>query len=124
MLRVMLLCAALLSTFGLVAQVIPQDGEIRQYHGELQAWDLEQKRWLSPEGFWKAFALRKGGLTWGESRDYPDYAEVKEHDTLLLELDSGKCLMEFFHGRWRRANDVWRWDNAFNRYGACAKVFD
>lgn len=124
MLKTITLAASLVMCSAAMAQTQPQDGEIRQYHGELQAWDAEQKRWLTPEGFWKAYAQRKGGLTWGEDTEYPDYNEVKEHDTLLIELESGKCLMEFFHGRWRRANDVWRWDNAFNQYSACPRVFD
>jgi len=32
--------------------------------------------------------------------------------------------MEFIHERWRRANDVRRWDDAFNDYAGCPHVFD
>ena len=42
----------------------------------------------------------------------------------MVEVKSGLCLMEFFHTRWRRANDVRRWDDRFNEYAGCAKVFD
>lgn len=102
-----------------------RDGQVRENgHGQLEAWDKENSRWLSMEGFWQAYADRKGGYTWGASREYPPYEQVNEFDTLLIQLDSGNCLMEFFHSRWRRANDVRRWDERFNEYGACARVFD
>ncbi|MDX1406343.1 MAG: hypothetical protein R3192_17540, partial [Woeseiaceae bacterium] len=65
-----------------------------------------------------------GGLTWGRRTDYPPYDQVDELDTMIIELESGPCLMEFFHTRWRRANDVRRWDAAFNEYGGCPNVFD
>ena len=68
-------------------------------------------------------AGRRGGLTWGSGTEYPPYAEVSELDTFLVQVDEGTCLMEFFHERWRRANDVRRWDDAFNNYGGCPHVF-
>ena len=40
------------------------------------------------------------------------------------DRDLNRGLMYFFHRRWRRANDVWRWDPSFNRYSGCATVFD
>jgi len=102
-----------------------RDGEIRtSSQGSIQAWDADDSQWVSPEIFWERYAQRNGGLTWGRRSDYPEYAKVKEHDTLLIQLDSGNCLMEFFHRRWRRANDVRRWDPAFNEYGSCPHVFD
>lgn len=102
-----------------------QDGQLRgNLPDSLQAWDAEQEMWLSPQQFWRNYADRKGGLTWGERNDYPPYAQVQEFDTLLIKLESGSCLMEFFHSRWRRANDVRRWDDRFNRYSGCARVFD
>ena len=76
------------------------------------------------EDFWSKYAASKGGLTWGKSSSYPDYDKVIEGDTLLIELKQGNCLMEFFHSRWRRANDVWRWDEMMNLYGGCPYVFD
>tara|TARA_B100001063_G_scaffold218143_1_gene221279 strand:+ start:986 stop:1114 length:129 start_codon:yes stop_codon:yes gene_type:complete len=42
----------------------------------------------------------------------------------MVEVDSGICLMEFYHDRWRRANDVRRWDDKFNQYSACKDVFN
>jgi len=102
-----------------------QDGEIRKLStGQLQAWDTAENTWVTPEQFWLSYAERKGGLTWGKSSEYPPYEQVKEFDTLLIQLDSGNCLMEFFHSRWRRANDVRRWDDRFNEYGGCPRVFD
>ncbi|MBY5979190.1 hypothetical protein [Ferrimonas balearica] len=102
-----------------------QDGHVRiGADSQLEAWDAEAGQWLSPEQFWLAYAARNGGLTWGRGSDYPPYGEVKEGDTFMVELDSGPCLMEFFHKRWRRANDVRRWDTAFSDIGGCAKVFD
>ena len=61
---------------------------------------------------------------WGAKEVYPEYDKVQENDTLLIQTESGPCLMEFFHQRWRRANDVRRWDKAFNEYGGCSTVFD
>lgn len=76
------------------------------------------------EKFWRNYALSKGGLTWGESTTYPEYNKVEEGDTLLIQLKQGPCLMEFFHSRWRRANDVRRWDDSVNLYGGCPYVFE
>ena len=59
-----------------------------------------------------------------ESSVYLDYHLVKEFDIFLVELPSGTCLMVFYHFRWRRVNDVWRWDYGFNDYSACPVVFD
>lgn len=74
--------------------------------------------------FWLQYANSKGGLTWGESAEYPEYDRVKEGDTLLIVLPQGTCLMEFFHSRWRRANDVRRWHPSVNEVGGCPYVFD
>ena len=74
--------------------------------------------------FWLAYAARGGGPTWGRGVDYPDYEKVREGDTFMVEIDGQPCLMEFFHQRWRRANDVRRWDVAFDGFGACPRVFD
>jgi hypothetical protein len=32
--------------------------------------------------------------------------------------------MQFHHEKWRRAQDVNRWDDKFNLYGGCPYVFD
>ena len=76
------------------------------------------------ETFWQQYADANGGLTWGKSTTYPEYEKVREGDTLLIQLAQGPCLMEFFHSRWRRANDVRRWDPSVNEYGGCPYVFD
>ena len=76
------------------------------------------------EAFLMDYANANGGLTWGRSASYPEYEKVKEGDTLLIELAQGPCLMEFFHSRWRRANDVRRWNPSVNEYGGCPYVFD
>lgn len=89
-----------------------------------QAWDDESAQWTGLERFWERYAERKGGLTWGRGGEYPDYPKVKEGDTFMAEVAQGPCLMEFFHNRWRRANDVRRWDDAFNEYAGCPYVFD
>jgi len=99
-------------------------------HGEIQsgkqphAWDSQVQEWVTIEQFWKNYGQSRGGITWGEAAEYPTYSKVKEHDTFMVKLDSGLCLMEFFHGRWRRANDVKRWNPGFNDFGACPHVFD
>ena len=101
------------------------------YHGEVlvkensqRAWDNQDKKFLSLEKFWRTYAERNGGLTWGQSENYPPYNDVKENDLFMVEIGSEICLMEFYHDRWRRANDVRRWDNSFNEFSACSKVFN
>ena len=86
-------------------------------------WHEVQKEWLDPEAFWLAYAESQGGLTWGRTDTYPPYRQVSEHDLILIEVASGPCLMEFFHRRWRRAQDVRRWDPRFNEFGGCPNVF-
>ena len=101
------------------------DGSVRSTAPQgLQAWDAVGGAWVDLEKFWVNYAARNGGLTWGGGAGYPPYERVKEHDTFMDEGEHGPCLMEFFHRRWRRANDVRRWDDAFNQYGGCAHVFD
>lgn len=88
----------------------------------------EQKKPAEPdvdvEKVWMDYAKSKGGITWGMSKEYPEYEKVKEGDTLLIQLEQGPCLMEFFHNRWRRANDVRRWGESVNAYGGCPYVFE
>ncbi|ACA84990.1 hypothetical protein [Shewanella woodyi] len=100
------------------------NGQVKLIAGQERAWQASQAQWLSLDAFWQYWADSRGGITWGSSRDYPPYDQVKEQDTLLIQLDSGTCMMEFWHSRWRRANDVRRWDDAFNHYSACPYVFD
>ncbi|MFK7816260.1 MAG: hypothetical protein AB8B92_07985 [Gammaproteobacteria bacterium] len=76
------------------------------------------------EKIWMDYAKSKGGITWGMSKEYPEYENVNEGDTILIQLQQGPCLMEFFHNRWRRANDVRRWDESVNEYGGCPYVFE
>ena len=112
----------LLMLFGTPA-LAQSDGEVRGSQN-LEAFDAEQERWLPLEAFWRSYAARRGGLTWGEGSAYPPYGEVSKLDTFLVQVPQGKCLMEFFHQRWRRANDVRRWGEAHNAYGGCPHVFD
>ncbi len=117
-----------LGLLSMVAVSAPEelhDGQIkREADGRLVAWDEQKKTWLGVEAFWRSYADRRGGLTWGQRKDYPPYEQVKEFDTLIIELKQGPCLMEFFHARWRRGNDVRRWHQLFNEYGSCPHVFD
>ena len=92
-------------------------------HSQAKA-EVVWKQGVNVESFWQNYAKSKGGLTWGESDAYPEYAKVKEGYTLLIKVQQGPCLMEFFHGRWRRANDVRRWDDSVNEYGGCPSGFD
>lgn len=99
-------------------------GEVVVNGAKQQAWDSQDNKFLSLEEFWRTYAKRNDGLTWGQSSTYPPYNDVKEYDLFMVEIGSEICLMEFFHDRWRRANDVRRWDSAFNKYSACSKVFN
>ena len=102
-----------------------RDGEVRPLpDGGFLAWDEQANEWLEPEMFWSNFADRGRGKRWPDGGDYPPFSEVSEHDTFLVMTEKGPCLMYFFHTRWRRANDVWRWGDAFNRHGGCPYVFD
>ncbi|WP_028113235.1 hypothetical protein [Ferrimonas kyonanensis] len=116
----------LLGCWCTLAQAQPGDhhGQIKVEQAQWQVWNQSLSRWDSVEAFWDHEAAALGSVRWPSSRDYPPYDQVQEHDTFLVQLDSGVCLMEFFHSRWRRANDVRRWDPAFNDYGACPRVFD
>lgn len=113
-----------LATFSVVAAEPPRNGEIRHLDdGQAQAWIASQGQWGSVVEFWNAYAATNGGLTWGRGSEYPEYAKVKEHDTFMVEAEGGPCLMEFFHERWRRANDVRRWDTGFTDVEGCPNVF-
>lgn len=102
-----------------------RDGQARDGIGEgFEVYLADEDRWLAPLDFWLAYAQRRGGLTWGRGATYPPYRDVQEGDTFLVETHLGPCLMEFFHKRWRRANDVKRWNDRFNEHAGCSVVFD
>lgn len=102
----------------------PENGDLVESGGEWRAWSAPKAEWLGVEAFWLDYAGRTAGKNWGRGTEYPPYREVGEHDTFLVELDQGPCLMYFFHGRWRRAEDVRRWDPTFNELLGCPYVFD
>lgn len=104
----------------------PADGTARDgaSAGAFEVYDGMLGRWVEPLEFWLNYADRRGGLTWGRHSVYPPHRDVKELDTFMVELPQGPCLMEFFHERWRRANDVRRWNERFNDFGGCPHVFD
>lgn len=94
---------------------------------EQASGDVDGVTWkpgVAVETLWENYTKAKGGLTWAKSASYPDYSRVNEGDTFMAELKQGPCLMEFFHSRWRRANDVRRWHDSVNAYGGCPYVFD
>lgn len=101
-----------------------EHGDMQGKGESTQIWDQTVQAWVSVEMFWLTYAETRGGLTWGQGQQYPDYDQVNERDTFLVELQQGSCLMEFFHSRWRRANDVRRWNEQLNQYGGCPYVFD
>lgn len=102
----------------------PGNGQLHQADGDYQAWSERSSQWLPVEAFWLEYAQHNGGHFWGQTTEYPVYEQVKEHDTLLIQLREGPCLMYFFHNRWRRAQDVRRWDPQFNEILGCPHVFD
>lgn len=125
--QITLLCYALLTLTNATAAtpaVGTHNGQSVIQSGQAMAWEQSSQQWLTVEDFWQHWVDTRGGLTWESSENYPAYEQVKEQDTFLVELNGGTCMMEFWHGRWRRANDVRRWDDAFNDYSACPHVFE
>lgn len=122
----------ILCTFILALGVASQAASETHRHGavkknsqqQLVIWSTTSNKWKNIEAFWLEYADERGGLTWGKTDVYPQYSKVKEHDTLLIKVEEGVCLMEFFHERWRRANDVRRWNEALTEYSGCPYVFD
>lgn len=92
--------------------------------GQIMFWDAETRRWLETEAYWLSFAERGPGRHWPASSVLPPPEEVGEHDKLLLRNQMGSCLMYFSHGRWERANDVWKWSEDLDHFGGCPHVFD
>lgn len=92
--------------------------------GKLQVWNDANNEWNSIELFWQHFSKTNKAKAWGSTNEYPNFDDVNEFDTLIIKLKEGACLMQFYHSRWRRANDVQRWDDAFNEYGGCPYVFN
>lgn len=104
------------------------NGEVRQsVELGMQTWHEQSQQWLTLEDFWERYAKdqarKTGSKQWPASANYPKYETVNNGDTFVILLKESSCLMEFYHARWRRANDVRRWDDAFNAYGACPFVF-
>lgn len=113
---------ALLTSFQSVAAA---NGEVRQSTEQgMQAWHEQSQQWLTLEAFWDNYANQRPQKNWPSAATYPKYEDLNEGDTFLVQLRESSCLMEFYHSRWRRANDVRRWDDAFNAYGACPFVFE
>jgi hypothetical protein len=102
----------------------PAHGEIYQNEATVEVWSAPTSQWVTPEVFWLDYAAQGEGKFWGRSSEYPAYKDVSEHDTLLVEVQGGPCLMYFFHNRWRRAQDVKRWDPVFNDILGCPNVFE
>ena len=120
--RALIVAVALLLSFQSLAV---DSGEVRQsVDSGMQAWHEQSQKWLSIEMFWDVYAKGRNQKNWPTSVDYPKYEDIKEGDTFLIQLKDSSCLMEFYHSRWRRANDVRRWDDAFNAHGACPFVFE
>ena len=89
-----------------------------------RVWSDEHAGLVDYEKFWSEFVSANDGKYWGKRSTYPEYSVVREGDTLLIQIEEDTCLMYFFHQRWRRAQDVWRWDERFNQIAACPIVFD
>ena len=118
------LFATTLAGAALAGPADPRHGQVDASGSMPMVWDDGAARWVTPQAFWVAYARTTDGKFWGHNAEYPPFREVSEHDTLLIQGKGGVCLMYFFHGRWRRAQDVRRWDPAFNDIGACPHVFD
>lgn len=114
---------ALLVIMTLLAPIASSAPKHGAFQGQ-QVFDETIAEFVTPQEFWQNYAHSKGGLTWGESDQYPSYSKVEEFDLFMVRTVKGPCLMEFFHGRWRRAQDVRRWNPEFNEVLGCPYVFD
>lgn len=115
----------LISTVLLLVGCTAKHGAFKTTHErDTMVWDQSVKQWTSVEQFWQNYANTSSGVNWGKGLTYPSYHEVKEGDTFVIVSNQGPCLMEFYHNRWRRANDVNRWNDQMNNYGGCPVVFD
>ena len=122
LLIVAMLTASLAANAGKPAN--PGNGQVYVDQQGPMAWNSATGAWLPLEEFWLEFADENEGEFWGRTGDYPPYGDVSERDALLIELEQGSCLMYFWHSRWRRAQDVWRWDEQQNTLLGCPHVFD
>lgn len=122
--QLILLVSLMFVSLLLSAQSIDHGAVDKQAKGEDRVWNAETEKWTTIELFWQQFSASNKSKHWEKSTQYPEYAEVQEFDTFLVELPKGVCLMQFFHSRWRLANDVQRWAEEFNAYGGCPYVFD
>ena len=103
----------------------PVAGQIKVSGDWVLAWSPGMEQWVPLEAFWWQFVeANERGKHWGEGMKYPSFEDVKERDTFLEITEQGSCLMYFYHGRWRRAQDVWRWDTRQNEVLGCPHVFD
>ena len=122
--KILVLLVLCLSSISCFAQN-PINGDLKENNeGSLVIWSNNANAWQDIESFWVNFSSQNGDLTWGKTDQYPEYSKVKENDTLLIQSNKGVCLMEFYHQRWRRANDVRRWNDKLNNYSGCPYVFD
>ncbi len=124
-----LLLTFLLLSFSIISQSLlaeesTSNGVVKQKGETYLAWHANSQKWIKLDSFWNKFTDENNGLTWQASDKYPTYHKVKEFDTFMVITNKGNCLMQFFHTRWRRANDVQRWDEQFNEYSGCPYVFD
>lgn len=119
-----LFTSLILVSVSLRAQSVDHGSVKQQASGESVIWNAETESWTSFEQFWQQFTAVNDAKHWGKSTQYPEYSKVQEFDTFLVELPQGICLMQFFHSRWRRANDVQRWADEFNGFAGCPYVFD
>ena len=102
----------------------PHNGQVHDAIEGVEVWDATVAGWVDAETFWYNYAQSSDGKFWGRAAEYPNYNDVSEHDTFLVVLPEGTCLMYFFHSRWRRAQDVRRWDPKLNEIAGCPHVFD
>lgn len=106
------------------AQELDNGSIKKDNHDIVKVWNTIEQDWSTIEVFWQRYTLRNQAKSWASGYIYPNYNEVQEFDTFLIQLDQGSCLMQFYHSRWRRANDVRRWNNAFNMHSGCPYVFN
>ena len=114
------LLQACASDFGKERESAQGDIEIHDGNGFVDVWTFL-------EGQKQDRITRHGTVDYGilTAENYPEYDTVNEWDFVTEQLSDGsKCMMVFYHERWRRFTDVLALSDQLRTYQGCARVFE